>query len=360
LDELYYVYPKYRNMSFSKIAREHIKQISPFVKVQEIDEEVLDNLMWLQPRNILLHPILYATIGDRKELFQVRQKRLRSLLRVRGILGGFETADTDQISRLAIDTLNKIDVIFLPSTYAKRVFQKSGARVPIHVIPHGLSDSLLSESKEITNQKMREIRALKEKNDATLVLFFCLHSEYRKGADLVYDAIDFLQHRYKDLILVVKTASDGGETNKKFMRLRSVQVKGWISEGDLRQLYDVCDMLVVPSRGGGFELNGLEGIARGLPTLVPNDGCFLDYIDYAVPLKVTGHPIIFPNNPIHTGRGFETDVDQLVQGILRVYGNLASHKEKAEEASRTVRERYSWKAVCSNLVTLLKEHRFYR
>lgn len=360
MDELYYVYPKYHNMSFSKIAREHIKQISPFVKVQQIDEEVLDNLQWLQPRNILLHPVLYVTIGDRADLFEGRQKRLRSLLKVKGVLGGFETADTNKISRLAIDTLNRLDVIFLPSSYAKRVFQRSGATVPLHVIPHGLSDALLNPTREITHQKMKEIRALKEKHDATLVLFFCLHSEYRKGADIVYDAMDFLQRKYKDLFLVVKTSSEGGETNKKFKRLRSVQVKGWISEGDLRQLYDVCDMLVVPSRGGGFELNALEGIARGLPTLVPQDGCFLDYIDYAVPLKVTGHPVVFPNNPIHVGKGFETDVDQLVQSILRVYGNLAGYKEKAEEASLTVRERFSWKAVCSNLVTLLREHKFYR
>ena len=176
MNDIFYIYPKYKNMSFSNIAKAHIQRLKHKVKIQEIDEDVLGHLMWIKPRNILLHPILYVTIGDKAGQFDARQKRLRNLLKVKGKLGGFETADSDKISKVAIESLNKLDVAFLPSKWAIEVFKKSGAKLPLRHLPHGVSEDMSTPDKKITNEDIIKIQKLKKKKDAVLILYFMLHS----------------------------------------------------------------------------------------------------------------------------------------------------------------------------------------
>jgi glycosyltransferase involved in cell wall biosynthesis len=358
VNEIYYVYPRFKNVSFSNISKQHIKYLNEKVKIQQIDEDVLGHLMWLRPRNILLHPVLYVTIGDRPSQFEERNERLRKLLKVKGKLGGFETADSDKISRIAMDNLNKIDMCFLPSKWAIEVFKKSGAKIPLHHLPHGLSSEIISPDKTITNESVQRIVKMKKKHDATMVLYFLLHSEYRKGADIVLDAFKFLQQKNPNMFLVVKGSITNSPVGKKLKKLKIIEIPTWMPDAVLRQLYDACDMLVVCSRGGGFELNALEGLARGLPTLVSNDGCFKDYSEYAIPLAITGHPIVFPDNPIHQGRGWETDGDHLSEVVDSVASNIDAWKEKAEENSEFIKKKYSWKTICNDLFEHLVRYGF--
>lgn len=355
---IYYVYPKYKNVSFSVVAREHINQLKKRVIVQEINEEVLENLQWLRQRNILLHPVLYVTIGDRADLFDQRQGRLRNLLRVKGKLGGFETADTNKISRIAIDSLNKLDLVVVPSTFAKQVYEKSGARAPIHILPHGLSDVFINSSRRISNPNLRKIFEKKKASNAVLVLFFMLHSDYRKGADIVYEAMDFLQQKDRHICLVIKKSTCDTDISKKLRRLRAIEVSSWLSQEDLRQLYDLSDMLIVPSRGGGFELNALEGLARGLPTIVPEAGCFLDYIDYCIPMPIEREVQVFPDNPIHVGKGWEVSADTLINKVDFCYNCLDQLKEKARERAKEIRSKYSWNVLGERLYEILSIHGF--
>jgi len=314
--------------------------------------------MWIKPRKILLHPILYTTIGDKEGMFGLRSKRLTNVLKVKSKIGGFETSDSDQISKVAVDVLNRLDVIFLPSTFAINAFKKSGVQIPLELVPHGVSDTFIDPDRSIKADSIRHIQELKEKNGSTLILFFCLHSDYRKGADLVWEAMEHIQGMHQEVALVLKKTSHDTAINEKLRRLRMIEIPTWLSDAEMKQLYDVCDMLLCPSRGGGFELNALEGLARGIPTLAPNAGCFTDYIQYAIPLPITGNPRVFPDNPIHIGNGWETDSGQLAAMIHQVLGTLETWKEKAQANAQVIREKYSWRAVCANLFDLLVKHGF--
>jgi len=354
LSEIYYVYPMYRNVSFTMIAEQHIAQLSKRVKIQRIPEDALDDIMWIMPRNILLHPILYMTMGDRADMLTVRQRRLSKLLKVKGAFGGFETADSDRISEVAVETLNQLDVVFLPSQFAIDSFKSSGVKVPIHKIPHGLSEAMLSPSKAIDFGPIQNILDMKQRDHATLILYFVTHSEYRKGLDIVAEAMSFVQYRHRDVRLVVKC----GNIPERLKGLKTVHVPYWLDDNQLRQLYDVCDMVIVPSRGGGFELNALEGIARGLPTLVPDAGCFLDYIKFTIPLTITATPRVLPDNPIHIGNGWETNADHLSNAIDLTLSRLDAWKEKFQAYAEKVKKDYTWQAICENLFNLLVKYRF--
>jgi hypothetical protein len=357
LKEIYYVYPKWKNISFSQISKQHIARLSKRCKIQEIDESILDHQMWLHPRDIILHPILYSVMGDRADMLEVRQRRFAKLLKVKGKLGGFETADSDRISDIAVDVCNHFDSIFLPTNYAVETYKRSGVTVPLEVVPHGLDDVMLSPTKKIDDPNMLQLQNMKKEKGAFFVLFFCLHSEYRKGADIVAEAMEFVQSRNSDVYMIYK-GNGAGAIFDRLSRMKMKHIQGWLNDDQLRQLYDICDILIVPSRGGGFELNALEGISRGLPTLVPSAGCFLDYIDYCIPVPITGKPKVLVNNPIHTGVGWETNGDFLAHAIELTLSGLDDWKDKAQLWSKAVCEEYSWDRVCGNLFNLLVQYGF--
>jgi len=356
LCSLYYVYPKFQHGSFNKIATEHIKELKQYVKVQEIDESTLDNCMWLRQRNIVLHPILYVTIGDKEDIFNKRQRRLKNVIKVKNVLGGFETSDTDQISSVAVNVLNNFDFICLPSTFALEVFRKSGVSAPLYLVPHGISEEFCVEDKNIMNEQIKKIYDIKNKNKAIMILYFLQHSEYRKGADIAYDTLSFIQMMHRNVFLILKSSGGKNGILNKFRSLKTIEIPTWLKEDELRQLYDVADILIVPSRGGGFELNAIEGLARGLPTIVPNAGCFKDYIEYCIPVDVDSYPQIFRDNPIHVGRGWEIIADSLSNTLNHVILNIEDYKENAEKRAKEIREKYLWKTIVKNIFDILKKH----
>jgi len=357
-DTLYYVYPIYKTVSFSLIAREHIKYLRQHVKIHEIDEEVLDNIMWIRNRRILLHPILYTLIGDKPEQHALKSRRLYKLTKCKYKLGGFETCDTDKISEVAVNILNKMDLIFVPSTFAKETFINCGVNTPIEILPHGLNDAFLNENKEITNCEIKNLEKIKKRDNAIFVLFFLLHSGFRKGADLVYEAMDRVQNTFPYIYLIVKTSNINDTYINNLRKLKTIEVSGWFNEDELRQLYDVCDICLVPSRGGGFELNALEAISRGLPTIVPNAACFKDYANYAITYEAKDKVQLFQDNPIHIGDGFQGDPTEIASKIIYVASKLEDFKKEFAKYAKEVREKYSWKNICETLWNKLNEYDF--
>lgn len=319
---------------------------------------------WTEKRNILLHPFLYpfATAFKLHESI----KSFGNLLGMKNRIGGFDVSDSDKISSIAALLINKLDLIMVPSSWCRDAFIRSGVRSEIvQVLPHGISNEFVSvglgEDLETENSEIKMLRELKsgggERN--ILVLFFCVHSEFRKGADLVAEVMRRIQRKggMNKVILVVKSDCD---LNSTYPGVRAVKVGGWLDGNDLRRLYDMSDILVSPSRGGGFEMNALEAISRGIPTLVSNGGCYTDLMQYYIGINVGRSVQPLPSNPVHIGFGPEADINDFERKLEDVINRLDYWKAVFRERSEEVREKYTWKNTALKLEDYLKRYEFIR
>ena len=354
MTELVYFYPMYKTHSFTYVAKQHIAYLKQFYKIHEADEIVLDTMRWNSRKNIVLHPPLYFLAGHNWETYLQKKHRIKRLFENAKTLIGIEVADTDRISDLAVQILNRFDAIVVPSEFCRQVMFFSGVQTDVYVVPHGVNPAFLTEDTSIRSESMRKLLSLKEERDYIFVLFFLAHSGFRKGADLVYEAMKRIQAEYKNVILVVKRTDLIDPLLPPLRRLRMIELSGWFSDRELRELYDVCDIVLCPSRGGGFELNALEGIARGKPTIVTSAGCFMDYIQYTIPVKVKEKVKLFGDNIIHVGNGFTADIDDLTAKIAKVIDNLDKYKRKFEEYAKIVRKEYTWENTGKKLVNVIK------
>ena len=354
-----YIYPLHNKDSFHIVASNHIKYLrykysdeNRYIEIEEIDWSQLYNINWNEKRNVLVHPFLYPFVST--EHFKENSRNFAKLLSRKNKIGGFDVADSSRISRLAVELVNRTDLMMVPSNFAKDAYIKSGVTIPVEILPHGISDEFLNDNYIYTdNANIKELRKRKENGDI-LILYFLIHSDYRKGADLVKNIMKNIQNKFENVCLVVK-----GRNNPHFSDIRTINVSSWMNNNDLRLLYDTCDICLSPSRGGGFELNALEAVSRGVPTLVTNGCCFLDLIDYFIPINLNNKIIqSLPGNLIHVGYGCEIDINDFETKLIDVINRLDYWKKHFKENSIDIRKKYSWRDTANILDDHLKNHGF--
>lgn len=354
-----YIYPMHCNDSFHIVSSNHIKYLrhkyiidKKDLEIEEIDWSQLANIGWTEKRNVLMHPFLYPFAST--ESFKKNSKNFAKLLSIKNKIGGIDVADSNRISRLAVELVNKIDLMIVPSNFAKDAYIKSGVTIPVEVLSHGIPDEFLDEHFVNTNNSsIIKLRKMKEKGDI-LILYFLIHSDHRKGADLVRDVMKRIQNKYGNTYLVTK-----GGNHPYFSKLRTIYVNSWMDNNDLKSLYDTCDICLSPSRGGGFELNALEAVSRGIPTLVTNGCCFLDLIKYFIPINLSNkatQPL--PGNPIHVGNGCEADINDFEVKLTDIINRLDYWREHFRDNSKEIREKYSWRNIADTLEEYLKTYEF--
>lgn len=254
---------------------------------------------------------------------------------------GVEVADSTAVSNFAVNTSNKMSMLIVPSECSKKAYVSSGVKVPVAVAHHGVNDSFTLPKHSYEYDKAR-------------ILFFYWHSEIRKGADVVYKVMKRVLGERKNVRFSLRKP----DTKHRLSQLPfTTTLTSWLNENELVKLYDSCDILLAPSRGGGFELNVLEGLARGLIVITSDWPAIQEFAgSYALTIKSTGRKVQpLSKNPIHTGYGADPDPEHFYQLINYALDNLESLKKKAEKNMWKIRERYSWKNTAKNIVRSLSQ-----
>ncbi|QQS20185.1 glycosyltransferase family 4 protein [Candidatus Saccharibacteria bacterium] len=108
-----------------------------------------------------------------------------------------------------------------------------------------------------------------------------------KNLGRLIDAFVLLQKVHPELRLVLVGKKDGNyarhEERVRAEGIRNVVFTGFVSEGQLRWLYENCAAYVVPSLSEGFGLPGLEAMMHGAPVVSSNATCLPEvYGDAAI------------------------------------------------------------------------------
>jgi glycosyltransferase involved in cell wall biosynthesis len=336
-----YFYPKFHTISFKYVAEQYITMLSEFYKVETIDESVFHNFSLNTESDMILHPLLYIAGKD-------INRYITQVSRAKHVIG-IDVADSDKLSVDAVTMSNLTDALIVPSNFSLGAYVESGVRVPIYVVPHALNDTFLSRDPpmEYINELGEYIPLLLKLREKYRVLFFYTlwHSEYRKGADLVFEVLSRLSKERNDFTLISRTGSPIFLYEIEKKGIKTLTITRHLSYASMRYLYDLCDIYPLFSRGGGFELNGLEALARNEIVIASEGGAWQDYLprEFLVPPQAWVR--VFRDNPYHIGVGPEIDIEKAIDKLHTVMDNLDEYKAKAREYSEYVREKYSFENI---------------
>ena len=122
-----------------------------------------------------------------------------------------------------------------------------------------------------------------------------------------------------------------------------------LNELQLAELYMIADILVLPSKGGGFELCGLEALSKGIPILYTEGLAMDDYAKgYGLPIKAIKEDKPW-NNPIHCGFFYKPDIDDFYEKLNYALDNLDELKDKALKFREERAKEYFWDKICERL-----------
>lgn len=355
METLTYCLPLSHIDSFRLISEKHIQYLKRYFIVRVVDVDNIRFLRLLPADYIILHPLFYPFWNCLENSIELMYQIYKIKSTPHKRIVAFDVADSDMISDRAVFLANTLpDMIIVPSYWCKHVYTKSGVKTRIEVIPHGVSDVFLDSNNKQLPPELHRIRCSKKKK----LLFFCTHSPYRKGLDIVIKAVKNLREKRNDFILIMRCSVHEIQLVENELKdVPVITITRFMSDIELKTLYDISDILLLPSRGGGFELNGLEALIRNRPVVYPKTSCIEEYAGKIIPelsVEVRDRPIVLPGNKIHVGRGHEVDLNDFIEKVDYCLDNIQYFKEKIEERfKREEKEKYKWRNIVRRIVGAL-------
>ena len=202
------------------------------------------------------------------------------------------------------------------------------------------------------DDQIKYIEKVKNEKKIKLIMISLWHSDFRKGADLFHNIAKEIQKERDDIYFLVK--SGGPRTD--FQDLRMFNFTGNTDFDNIVKMYRISDLYLLTSRGGSFELNGLEAFVSKIPVIATKGGAWEEYFPPRLKdllVDSCNFPTVLPNNPIHIGQGVEMCMDKAVDKVLEVLDKLDEYKAKIEENYNFWIENFSYETVKKQLFTSL-------
>jgi glycosyltransferase involved in cell wall biosynthesis len=140
------------------------------------------------------------------------------------------------------------------------------------------------------------------------------------------------------------------------MPLGAIEVYGFLSEYEKMCLYDLADITLCFSRGGAFEHNALESLARGIPVITSDWGSWTDYVPQFLQTKRGRKVIVLPNNMIHVGYGYTVNIESALNLTHNILEKYEEYKAKTEEWRKRLSEEYRWDIIARKLIKTVTSH----
>jgi len=353
---IWYVFPMWKHVSFNVIAEKHYELLKQYFRVEPIDELAFPFIQIISHPLILMQPYFYP-------LQKFEKKITRNLPKIKGIVG-IDVADSDHISKYAVKLANYATAMIVPSNFSKRSYVNSGVKADVHVVPHGVSREWIEAPKQ-KPATFHHLAKLKERRNLKLILAWILHSPIRKGLDILLQYYQALMKEYNNVLLVIKTAKGVGyfpetveyKDGQLEHHMNGKVLIKWLNEKEKQELFDICDLYFLSSRGGAWEHPAMEALARGEIVLGAKGGAWEDYLpDWALlPSRKSGQ--VLPNNPIHDGCGVEILIDKAVDKTIEIFNNMDEYKARVQEhITRVIKPKFTWEKIGIQLKNVIQKY----
>lgn len=217
---------------------------------------------------------------------------------------------------------SKMAVICPSRWMVNQAEQSLMSHLPIHYIPHGIDTTLF---KPLDQQRCRAELDLPLDKQALMFAAAGL-KEQRKGADVLWKALETLPNDLKDN-LVLLLVGDSGEGLSSVGGIQSINLGGIHQEGLLAKAYSAADLFLFPTRADTFGLVAQEAIACGTPVVSFRIGGVPDLVRHGI----TGY-LAEPEN-----------IDDFRSGVVQLLRDDALRRQMGKHSRAIALEEYSLK-----------------
>jgi glycosyltransferase involved in cell wall biosynthesis len=247
--------------------------------------------------------------------------------------------EQDLLPQVHVEEINRyVDLLLVPCRMNLETFREAGVRIPIKVLHHGI-DSDAFPFLERPERPVFTFGTFGQQN-------------VRKGIDVLLAAFqdEFRKDEPVRLIFKATNTAPWLRPTDPRVELRS----GFLDHAALLEYLRELDAFVLPSRGEGFGLCGLEALATGLPLIATNWSGPVEYLDPDDSFPLNYRLVPTDGMPFGAMRLFgnwaEPSYEHLRELMRRLYEHRDLARAAGERASLRIHRDWQWDRVARQLV----------
>lgn len=263
--------------------------------------------------------------------------------------------ETTRISKNWVSILNnKFDLVVVPDDFLVRVYQNSGVRIPILVLPLGLyiEELLRSPEKKAAHKPFVfgcSAAFNQRKNHKLLVMAFI---EEFKNSKNVMLRINGLPYGDNKIFSEIKELINKFKVSNIELTCKNMPWKEYM------QFMSSLDCYVSLSKGEGYSIPPREAFSRGIPCILTNntaqktlcDTGFAKVIN-SIPNEEAYYEELFDKEKL--GYFFNCSLKDVREALQEVYLNYPNYIKKAQKAKQWVKQ-YTWKNLEKKYINIVK------
>lgn len=269
---------------------------------------------------------------------------------------GYTMLETTGIPKSWVEECNRMDEIWVPSSFNVKTFADSGVKVPMHVMPLGVD----------CNYYNRDIVSYKKNERYTFLTVF--EWGERKAPEVLLKAYSKAFQGNDEVVLICKVNNSDSSLNVE----NAVRKLGLPADGpeiiflyntsfddyEMPALYRSADCFVTATRGEGWGMPILEAMACGLPTIATDWSAQSDFLNEKTGFPVKVEKLIDAKAKCVYYEGFrwaQAEEEDLIEKMRWVYEHSEEAAAVGVRASEYVKKEFTWDKAAEKMIMRLKE-----
>jgi len=268
---------------------------------------------------------------------------------------GYTMLEVDGFPADWVRQANRMDEVWVPSSFNREGFLRCGLKRPVHVMPLGVDADHFHP------------RIVAHPNPAGEFVFLSVFEwGERKEPWLLLKTFSdtFAAHEPVRLLCKIINRDPGIKLKEEIRRLGLRSPGGRISylfnlefpHQQLGSLYRSADCFVAASRGEGWDMPLMEAMACGVPAIATDWGAHTEFVHegIAYPLRIRGTIRAIAKCPYYAGFSWsDPDAEHLRHLLRHVYEHRVEARERGMAAAAEMAERWTWRQAAGRVIARL-------
>lgn len=272
---------------------------------------------------------------------------------------GYMPVDGGNLDPVAMTQLNKLHAAVWYTHYGHREAAKAGFSGPRHVIPHGIDTTTFHPMSRDEARRILDLNVPKK----AFIVGNLNRNQPRKRLDVTIEIFaDWIKrHQVSNAFLLLhcaqkdtgwdlrRTAAFHGVADRLLLT-GSEDMRGLQSPRHLNLIYNSLDVQMTTTLGEGWGLTTMEGMACGIPQIVPDSSALAEWALPAV--KIPCSRLLL--NPQINTTGALVDHEPFVAALHELYRDKAARARLSTQGVDHVsRGEFDWRGIARQFHALL-------